>query len=210
MYIPKANEETRVPTMHALMHAEPLATLVTMGTGGLFASHIPLVLHDVDGTPGILRGHVSRANTQWRTADTSVEALAIFAGPQHYITPAWYEGKAINGKVVPTWNYVVVHAYGTLRVIEDKDWMLRHLETLTDQSEAGMALPWKVSDAPAEFIQQMMNGIVGFELAITRLEGKWKASQNRSAEDKRRVAEGLSSLGTAESAAMASVVTERG
>jgi transcriptional regulator len=209
MYIPRANEETRLPVMHQLIHAEPFAALVTMGSSGLFASHIPMVLEEVENTPGILRGHIARANTQWRDIDTSIDALAIFAGPQHYITPAWYPGKAVDGKVVPTWNYVVVHAYGPLQVIEDKDWLLSHLEALTNQSEAHTAPPWKVSDAPAAFIEQLVNGIVGFEMVVRKLEGKWKLSQNRSAEDKRSVAAGLDALQTPESAAMRDLVIER-
>jgi transcriptional regulator len=209
MYIPFANAETRIPVMHELILAHPLATLVTMGSSGLLASHIPMVLHAADGEFGTLRGHVARGNPQWREADLANEALAIFAGPQHYITPNWYVGKSTHGKEVPTWNYAVVHAYGMLRVVEDEDWLLPHLESLTDRHEAGAPVPWKVSDAPANFIQSLLKGIVGLELPIRRIEGKWKASQNRKPEDQAGVIEGLGALGKPESMAMQEMVRER-
>jgi transcriptional regulator len=208
MYIPRANEERRVPVLHLLMRAEPLAALVTLSSSGLVASHIPMVLEE-DGSPlGVLRGHVSRANSQWRDLEASVEALAIFSGPQHYISPTWYPGKAEHGKEVPTWNYVVVHAYGSLKVMDDKSWMRAHLERLTNENEAETALPWKVSDAPEEFIETMMNGIVGLELPIGRLEGKWKVSQNRTMRDREGVLEGLSKQGTPESLTMKGLVAD--
>ncbi len=208
MYIPRANEEKRVPVLQQLMRAEPLAALVTMRSGGLFATHLPMVLEaDEDGL-GTLRGHVARANRQWRDFDASVDALAIFAGPQHYITPSWYPSKLEDGRDVPTWNYVVVHAYGPLRVVQDSEWLLRHLQQLTDQSEAGRAVPWKVSDAPPDYIRQLVNGIVGFELPIKRLEGKWKVSQNRTGADRRGVIEGLAELGTPEGDEMSKLVME--
>jgi transcriptional regulator len=208
MYIPRANEERRVPVLHLLMRAEPLAALVTLSSSGLVASHIPMVLEE-DGSPlGVLRGHVSRANSQWRDLEASVEALAIFSGPHHYISPTWYPGKAEHGKEVPTWNYVVVHAYGSLKVMDDKSWMRAHLERLTNENEAETALPWKVSDAPEEFIETMMNGIVGLELPIGRLEGKWKVSQNRTMRDREGVLEGLSKQGTPESLTMKGLVAD--
>jgi transcriptional regulator len=209
MYIPRANEERRVPILHQLMKAEPLAALVTLSSAGLFASHIPMVLEADDSELGILRGHVSRANQQWRDLDSSVDALAIFSGPQHYITPSWYPGKLEDGKEVPTWNYVVVHAYGPLKVVEDRAWLMTHLEQLTAQSEAKATVPWKVSDAPADFIRSLLGGIVGFELPISRLEGKWKVSQNRTDEEKRGVIEGLAALNTPESLAMKKLVADR-
>jgi transcriptional regulator len=208
MYIPRANEERRVPVLHSLMRAEPLAALVTLSSSGLVASHIPMVLEE-DGSPlGVLRGHVSRANSQWRDLEASVEALAIFSGPHHYISPTWYPGKAEHGKEVPTWNYVVVHAYGSLKVMDDKSWMRAHLERLTNENEAETAMPWKVSDAPEEFIETMMNGIVGLELPIGRLEGKWKVSQNRTMRDREGVLEGLSKQGTPESLTMKGLVAD--
>jgi transcriptional regulator len=202
MYIPRANEETRTSVLHTFMRSQPFASLVTLASTGLFASHIPLVLEE-DGTEfGILRGHLSRANTQWKDIDSSVEALAIFTGPNHYITPSWYPSKAEHGKVVPTWNYIVVHAYGTLKLIEDAAWLLAHLNQLTNTHEAGKPVPWKVSDAPADYIASQMKGIVGIELPITRLEGKWKLSQNRSDADRDGAEAGLEALNTPESQSM--------
>jgi transcriptional regulator len=206
MYIPKFNEETRIPVLDQLMRSHPLASLVTMGSSGLFATHLPVVLHREDDTHAILRGHLSRANRQWRDYDSSVSALAIFAGPQHYITPNWYPEKAASGKVVPTWNYVVVHAYGTLKIIEDSAWLLTHLNSLTDTHETASAVPWKVSDAPADYVESIAKGIVGIELAIERLEGKWKVSQNQNEQTRASVAEGLTELDTEASLAMRSLV----
>jgi transcriptional regulator len=209
MYIPRANKEDRLEVLHKLMEGQPFASLITMGPSGLFASHIPMVLEQ-NGAKGLLKGHLSRANTQWQDYTPSVEALAIFSGPQHYITPSWYLEKQETGKVVPTWNYVVVHAYGYLKVIQDSEWLMVHLESLTNIHEAGSPVPWKVGDAPADYIASMVKGIVGLEMAIERLEGKWKVSQNRSEQDRSGVAKGLAELDTAESLAMKALVEERG
>ncbi|HWW97764.1 MAG TPA: FMN-binding negative transcriptional regulator [Edaphobacter sp.] len=208
MYIPRVNKEERIPVLHKLMEDQPFASLITMGSSGLFASHIPMVL-DRSGAMGQLRGHISRANTQWRDYTPSVEALAIFSGPQHYITPNWYLEKQETGKVVPTWNYVVVHAYGHLKVIEDAEWLMAHLASLTNIHEAGSTVPWKVGDAPADYIASLVKGIVGLEMTIDRLEGKWKVSQNRSEQDRSGVAKGLTELNTAESLAMKVLVEKR-
>jgi transcriptional regulator len=208
MYIPRANQEDRIPVLHKLMGDQPFASLITMGSSGLFASHIPMVLKQ-DGAMGTLKSHISRANAQWRDYTPSVEALAIFCGPQHYITPSWYPEKQETGKVVPTWNYVVVHAYGYLKVIEDGEWLMAHLENLTKTHEAGFAVPWKVEDTPADYIASLTKGIVGLEMAIERLEGKWKVSQNRSERDREGVARGLAELNTTESLAMKALVEER-
>jgi transcriptional regulator len=161
------------------------------------------------GAMGQLRGHISRANTQWRDYTPSVEALAIFSGPQHYITPNWYLEKQETGKVVPTWNYVVVHAYGHLKVIEDAEWLMAHLASLTNIHEAGSTVPWKVGDAPADYIASLVKGIVGLEMTVERLEGKWKVSQNRSEQDRNGVAKGLAELNTTESLAMKALVEKR-
>jgi transcriptional regulator len=208
MYIPRHNEEKRIPVMQALMISHPLATLVTLGAAGLFASHVPMVLEEDGSEFGLLKCHISRANTQWRDFVPTMDALAIFAGHQHYITPNWYPGTKTHGKEVPTWNYVVVHAYGPLRVIEDADWLLKNVEKLTDIHEAGSPVPWKVSDAPADFIKTQLRGIVGLELTIKRLEGKWKVSQNRNAEERKGVIEGLTRLNTPESVAMKNLVED--
>ena len=209
MYIPRHNEENRVPVMHALMASQPFATLVTMGGSGLFASHLPIVL-DPDGSEfGTLNAHISRANTQWRDLVPSVDALAIFAGHHHYISPTWYPETREHGKEVPTWNYVVVHAYGPLKVIEDTHWLRKHVESLTKIHEAASPVPWNVSDAPADFIQSLLHGIVGLELPIRRMEGKWKVSQNRTESERQGVLEGLTRLDTPESRAMKALVEEK-
>jgi transcriptional regulator len=208
MYIPRVNKEERIPVLHKLMEDQPFASLITMGSSGLFASHIPMVL-ERSGAMGQLRGHISRANTQWRDFTPSVEALAIFSGPQHYITPNWYPEKRETGKVVPTWNYVVVHAYGYLKIIEDGEWLMAHLASLTNIHEAGSTVPWKVGDAPADYIASLVKGIVGLEMTVGRLEGKWKVSQNRSEQDRNGVAKGLTELSTAESLAMKALIEKR-
>lgn len=209
MYIPKANEEVRVPVLHELIEAHPFTTLVTLGSAGLFASHIPMVLHRDDSTLGTLRGHLSRANAQWRDFSPTVDALAIFSGPHHYISPSWYPEKRETGKVVPTWNYSVVHAYGSLSIVDDPDWLRTHLHSLTDIHEAAFPTPWRVSDAPADYVSSLLKGIVGLEFTIHRLEGKWKVSQNRSERDRLGVEEGLESLHTPESLAMKALVSRR-
>jgi transcriptional regulator len=211
MYIPGFNEETRLPVLDRLMQSHPLAVLVTMGSSGLFATHLPVVLHRESETEAVLRGHLSRANKQWREYDAAVPALAIFSGPEHYITPAWYQEKAATGKVVPTWNYAVVHAYGSLKIIEDSVWLLTHLNSLTDTHEAAFASPWSVADAPADYVASIAKGIVGLELTIERLEGKWKVSQNQTDETRGSVVDGLAVLGTEASLAMRSLIRgERG
>jgi transcriptional regulator len=208
MYIPRANQEDRIPVLHKLMEDQPFASLITMGSSGLFASHIPMMLEQ-NGAKGQLRGHISRANTQWRDYTPSVEALAIFSGPQHYITPNWYPEKRETGKVVPTWNYVVVHAYGYLKIVQDSEWLLAHLATLTSVHEQGSPVPWKIGDAPKDYIDALLKGIVGLEITIERLEGKWKVSQNRSEQDRDGVAMGLGELNTAESLEMKALVERR-
>jgi transcriptional regulator len=209
VYIPKFNQETRLDVMHALIEAQPFATLVTMSGSGIFASHLPMVLERGEGTYGTLRGHLSRANNQWRDLSPSVEALAIFSGDHHYISPNWYPEKTEDGKVVPTWNYAVVHAYGPLRIIEDPAWLLSHLTTLTTQHEARSPEPWQVSDAPADYIASQIKGIVGLEVTLSRIEGKWKVSQNKSEPTRRAIEKGLEDLHTPEALAMCDLVRGR-
>jgi transcriptional regulator len=192
--------------MHALIESQPFATLVTMSNSGLFASHLPMVLAPGEGIYGTLRGHLSRANNQWRDLSPSVEALAIFSGDHHYISPNWYPEKAEDGKVVPTWNYAVVHAYGPLKIIEDPAWLLSHLTSLTTQHEAPSTNPWHISDAPADYIASQIKGIVGIELPISRIEGKWKVSQNKSDRTRLAVEQGLEDLHTPEALAMRDLV----
>ena len=178
MYLPKHFAETDVAEMHALMRAHPLATLVSDGPDGLNADHIPLLLAD-----GKLQGHVARANPVWKNGQAGGEVLAIFHGHDSYISPSGYASKAEHGKVVPTWNYVAVHAHGELRVIDDPTWVFAQISALTAANEAGLRQPWAVTDAPAEYIEKMLGAIVGIEITITRLLGKWKVSQNQPAEN---------------------------
>lgn len=206
MYIPKHFEQPSIETMHELMRAYPLATLVTLSSGGLEANHIPLHLSDTPTPFGMLRGHVARANPLWRDFAKELEVLAIFHGPDAYITPSWYATKQETGKVAPTWNYAVVHAYGTLRAIDDAGWVREHLETLTDHHEANLPKPWAVSDAPGEFIEETIKAIVGVEIVITRLSGKWKVSQNQPEQNQAGVIKGLASCGHRDAVAMAALV----
>ena len=208
MYIPRHFEETRVDVLHELIRAEPFGALVTLGAAGLEANHLPFELDAAAGPLGTLRGHVSRANAVWK-ASSDVEALAIFQGPQRYVTPSWYPTKAETGKVVPTWNYVVVHAYGPIRVIEDPDWLLAHVGRLTDRHEADRERPWQVSDAPEDYVASLVRGIVGIEIAVTRLAGKWKVSQNRGEADRAGVTTGLRADADPASAAMADLIEGR-
>ena len=193
MYIPRSNAETRPEVMHDFMTAYPFAALVTVTPEGPFATHLPLVLDRSRGPFGTLEGHVARANPQHRESRPGVDALVIFSGPNAYISPSWYPSKAAHGQVVPTWNYVAVHAYGPIRFRDDHDFLQRHLRALTAEHEATRERPWAVTDAPADFIAQQQRAIVGFELTISRLEGKWKMSQNRSAADIDGVTRGLAS-----------------
>jgi transcriptional regulator len=209
MYIPRHNEEKHVPVMQAFMVANPFATLVTLGADGLFASHIPMVFENDGSQFGVLRGHISRANTQWRNFDSSVDALAIFAGDHHYVSPSWYSEKGEHAKEVPTWNYAVVHAYAPLKVIEDPQWLLDHVSSLTNIHESTFPTPWKVSDAPHDYIRSLLHGIIGLELPVRRLEGKWKISQNRTDRERKGVIEGLSRLNTPESLAMKALLEAR-
>jgi transcriptional regulator len=211
MYIPNSFAERDLPTLLAFIEAHSLATLVThSATEGLFATHLPLVLDRAAGPQGTLRGHVARANPHARllTGDP-LNALVIFTGPDAYITPEWYKTKQETGRVVPTWNYVAVHAYGVLRLRDDPDLLREHLEALTRQHEANRPRPWNLSDAPADYIAQQMKAIVGVELTIDRLEGKWKMSQNRVDADIDGVIQGLGESHVAQDQAVAAIVRER-
>jgi len=194
MYQPDHFLVSDLPKMHALMRARPLATLVSAGSLGLYATHLPTVLKD-DGPYGIIECHLARANPHWKDLAEGTEALMIFQGPEGYITPNWYPSKADHGKVVPTWNYAVVHAYGRPEVMEDKNWLRRHVTELTAQQETNEVKPWAPSDAPESFVEVMLRGIVGFRFAFTQLEGKWKMSQNRQATDRNGVVRGLETRG---------------
>ena len=191
--------------MHALMRASPFAALVSAGSAGLYATHLPTVLKD-DGPCGVIECHLARANPHWRDLAGGAEALMIFQGAEGYITPNWYPSKAQHGKVVPTWNYAVVHAYGRPEVMADNDWLRRHVTELTAQQERNEARPWTPSDAPETYIEVMLRGIVGFRFGIARLEGKWKMSQNRGMKDREGVATGLAKRGGGDDFEMAGIV----
>jgi transcriptional regulator len=189
MYVPAHFTEDRIPVLHEAIRNSGLVTLVTLTSNGLIASHLPMMLKTEPAPLGTLIGHLARPNPQ--TREVIGEALAIFQGPEGYITPSYYATKRETGKVVPTWNYSAIHAYGTLRFIDDRDRLLEIVTDLTKLHEGKRAAPWAVGDAPANFVQGMLNGIIGLELTITRLEGKWKMSQNRPAADRAGVIEGL-------------------
>ena len=210
MYLPPAFREDRLDIQHAFIRANSFGTLVTMGADGLTANHIPFVIDTDASSHGTLRGHLSRANPQWQSLDASQDALVIFQGPESYITPSWYATKAETGKVVPTWNFTAVHVWGRPRVIEDTDWLARQIDGLTAMHESGRARPWSVSDAPADFVVAQMKGIVGIEIEIVRIEGKWKVSQNRPQADRDGVVRGLSAAGDENSRAMAQLVAAGG
>ncbi|MDP3082734.1 MAG: FMN-binding negative transcriptional regulator [Rubrivivax sp.] len=204
MYLPRHFEQADPAALQALMREQPLATLVTLGADGLSADHIPLEYDPAPGPHGTLRGHVARANPLWQHA-AGQPVLAVFGGAQAYVSPSWYPGKAEHHKVVPTWNYTVVHAHGVLQVIDDAPWLRALVGRLTAHHEAAQARPWSVDDAPADFVAQTLRAIVGIELPLTRLVGKWKVSQNRSDADRSGVADALQ----ASSPAMAALVRPR-
>ena len=210
MYLPPAFREDRLDVQHAFIRAHSLGTLVTVGADGLTANHIPFVVDADASTHGTLRGHLARANPQWRTLDPSQDALVVFQGPESYITPSWYATKAETGKVVPTWNFTAVHAWGRPRVVEDTHWLARQIAGLTAMHEGGRAEPWSVSDAPADFVAAQMKGIVGIEIEIVRIEGKWKVSQNRPHADRDGVVRGLTAAGDERSMAVARLVAAGG
>lgn len=195
--------------MQALMVAHPFATIVSAATGALTADHVPLVLHDDEGENGVLRGHIAISNPLFRQTDGAIEVLAVFQGPQTYVTPSWYASKKEHGKVAPTWNYVVVHARGTLEFKRETSWLIRHLSDLTAQHESHRPEPWAVSDAPDDFVARLLKGIVGFEIAIKEFQGTWKVSQDKSLADWTGVRDGLKQSDDASAAAIAELVHER-
>ena len=207
MYRPDHFRVDDVPAMHALMRARPLAALVSGGAAGLYATHLPTVLKE-DGPYGLVEFHLARANPHWKVLAEGDEALMIFQGPEGYVTPNWYPSKAEHQKVVPTWNYAVVHAYGRPEVMQDADWLRRHVGELTAQQERNEAQPWALTDAPERYVEAMLRGIVGFRFAITRLEGKWKMSQNREMQDREGVVNGLARRGVGEDLEVAEAVAD--
>ena len=209
MYLPAHFREDRLEVQHALIRAHPLGLLVTAGPGGLMANAIPVTLEAGLGAHGTLRMHLARANPQWRELDGNSACMIVFQGPQAYVTPSWYATKREHGKVVPTWNYVTVHVWGTPMVHDDAVWMRAQVDQLTGDREKSRAEPWAVSDAPDAFVASQMRGIVGVEIPIQRIEGKWKVSQNRPEADRVGVHAGLMADGET-NAAMATVVAALG
>jgi transcriptional regulator len=192
MYVPPAFRDDDLASLHATMRAARLCSFVTATAQGLVATPLPALIDETEGERGVLYGHVARANPQWRNPPAG-EAMAIFMGPDAYVTPSWYATKRATGKVVPTWNYVAVHAYGPVEFFEDADRLLGIVTRLTDLHEGPRAGPWAVTDTPADFIRTQLRGIVGLRMPIARIEGKRKMSQNRSLEDRAGVAAGLAS-----------------
>ncbi|HKD10181.1 MAG TPA: FMN-binding negative transcriptional regulator [Bryobacteraceae bacterium] len=190
MYSPAAFREERLETMHGLIRAHPLATLITSGPGGIIANLVPFILVDF-GDKGTLRAHVAKANDQLEALRAGAETLVVFRGPAAYITPSWYVSKNDHGRVVPTWDYVMVQARGTPRVIEDPAWIRAQIEALTSSQESRRPAPWKVGDAPESFVAGQIGAIIGVEIPISSIEGKWKVSQNRPAADRQGVQDGL-------------------
>lgn len=207
MYVPPHFVEDRLEVLHAAIREAGLATLVTPGAGEFGVSHIPLFLEAGPGPLGRLVGHLARANSQWRSTPEGSTALAIILGPNGYVSPSWYATKRETGRVVPTWDYVAVHAHGTVRFFDERERLLEVVARLTDRHEHARAAPWKLRDAPPDYLEGLLKGIVGVELTITRLEGQWKASQNKGEADRLGVEEGLRQEGNG---AMAALVGGRG
>lgn len=196
MYLAPAFAETDVGVLHRCIRAHPLGALVTLTLDGIEGNHIPFLVYPEPAPFGTLRAHVARGNRVWRDSVQDVRCLVIFQGPNSYVSPSWYPTKEQTGKVVPTWNYVVVHAHGYLKVVDDPAWVAAHVAALTDAHEERRTPRWHVTDAPADFFAALTRGIVGIEIQIEQLVGKWKLSQNRSAEDRAGVVAGLEHEGT--------------
>ena len=210
MYEPPLHRETDLERQHALIAARRLGLLISCGPQGLIANAVPFLLDRAASRLGTLKCHVARANSQWRDLAESPEALVVFQGADHYVSPSWYATKRETHKVVPTWNYVMVQARGAARVIEDDAWLQRQIEALTARQESSHETPWAVGDAPADFIALQRKAIVGLEIEISDIRGKWKTSQNRNAADRAGVVENLERLGDEEALAMAAIVRETG
>ena len=209
MYQPPHFREDRIDVQHALIRSHPLGLLITAGPGGLMANPIPFLVDPAASEKGTLRAHLARANAQWRDLEAVEECLVVFQGPQAYVTPSWYATKQETGKVVPTWNYATVHAWGRPRVIQDESWLRSQIDDLTALREAARPEPWQVSDAPEPFVSAQVKGIIGLEIPIARIEGKWKVSQNRPEADRAGVARGLRE-DDGSTNPMAALVSERG
>jgi transcriptional regulator len=209
MYIPPSNAETRPDVILDFIEAHPFGVLITAGEDGLFATHLPFVLDRSAGGHGVLLGHIARANPHHRQTLTTPESLVIFSRPDAYVTPSWYPTKAEHGKVVPTWNYVAVHLYGVVHFVDDPEFVHPHLEALTAQSERHRDHPWSLHDAPADFVEAQAWAILGVRFEITRLEGKWKMSQNRPAVDIDGAVRGLAESEDPRERQLADIMRER-
>jgi transcriptional regulator len=207
VYVPKHFEETDRAVLHALIDTHPLGAWITHGADGLAVDHIPFLVDRTRGEFGTLLAHVAKVNPVWRALDGENESVVVFRGADAYVSPAWYPAKHEHGRVVPTWNYAVVHAFGRARAIHDPAWLRDLLERLVARHESSRPQPWQIADAPADYIARQLEAIVGIELPIRRIEGKWKASQNRSRPDRLGVVAGLAE--TANGAAMSQLVLER-
>ena len=209
MYQPPHFREDRLEVQHALIHAHPLGLLITAGPGGLQANHIPFLVDANGAERGTMRAHLARANPQMTELAAVAECMVAVQGPQAYISPSLYPTKHEHGKAVPTWNYITVHAWGRPQVIDDTAWLRRQVDDLTLHQEGSRPAPWYVSDAPEPFVASQLRGIVGIEIPIARIEGKWKVSQNRPASDQAGVVAGLRGSG-GDAEIMAALVAERG
>lgn len=205
MYNPAHFVEERTDILAAFIEEHPLAILTTCGAEGPDATHVPVVLHRETAPKGVLRCHLARANTHWEILASAAPVLAIFAGPEHYITPKWYPSTTEHGKVVPTWNYVTVHVRGVGRAMSDHE-LLAHLKELTNRNELPFEEPWTVENAPQDYITALRKAIVGIEIEITSMQGKWKASQNRTKTDRAGVISGLAELNSSASLKMSEIV----
>ncbi len=210
MYEPPFHREDDLERQHALIRARPLGLLISHGRRGLSANAIPFLIDPAASKLGTLRAHMARANPQWRDLSVAPDALVVFQGVDHYISPSWYAAKQETGKVVPTWNYVMVQARGAAKVVEDDAWLSSQIQALTRLQESSRDKPWAVGDAPADFIALQRKAIVGIQIEIADIRGKWKTSQNRSAADRSGVVAGLEALGDEEAREMAAIVKETG
>ena len=210
MYQPAQFREDDLAVQHALIRAHPFGLLISNGPEGIIANPVPFLLHPGEGPRGTLRCHLSRANPQWQALEQSPAVLAVFQGTERYITPSWYKSKAEHAKVVPTWNYAIVQARGAAVLHHDPAWLHEHVGALSAGHEAGRPAPWALTDAPAAYVASQLKGIVGIEIEIGAIEGKWKASQNRPLADRAGVVEGLMAEGDELSLAMAAMVKQRG
>lgn len=192
MYVPSSFREERIGPLQALIQAHSLGLLITHGISGLQATPVPFQLYPDEGPYGVLRAHLARANPHWRELSDDTECLVMFQGPDAYVTPSWYPGKAVSHRAVPTWNYIAVEVRGRANAVADPAWLRRQLEDLTRQHEGIRPEPWSMADAPADYIAAQLQAIVGIEIPIARIEGKWKLSQNRTADDRQGVITGLS------------------